>query len=250
MIIQVDRVAAVDEAIAFRDAGANLIGVAVDSNPSCDDDRIVSPHVAIAIRDAIAPAKLAELVPFHWNGDLGQDRRRLERVFALEPGYIQLYHGSPREEMRPLVQAAGIPVIRTGADIAEDHGFFLPLDDPAKFMRDQLWDHTMLNPTLFQVEILTNVGDPWTFLTQTAPECPDDAPQIADLKGIARTLPVLFSLFDIGPDTVCPHTKAFREARGFYATLGRAGTKALATIMPEPLLAALHTLKHNGIQPP
>ena len=191
MIIQVDRVASVDEAVAFRNAGANLIGVAVDSNPTYDDDRIVSPHAAISIRDAIAPAKLAGLVPFHWNGDLDQDRRRLERVFALEPDYIQLYRGSPREELRPLVQAAGIPVIRTGADIADDHGSFLPPDDPAEFIRDQLWNHTVLNPTLFQVEVLTNVGDPWTFLTQTAPEWPDDAPQIADLKGIAQTLPVL-----------------------------------------------------------
>ena len=42
MIVQVDRVASVAEAVAFRDAGASLIGVALDRDARFQDERFVS----------------------------------------------------------------------------------------------------------------------------------------------------------------------------------------------------------------
>ena len=49
-IIEVDRVSSVEEAVAFRDAGATLIGVALDPDPCFEDHRFVSPAIAEAIQ--------------------------------------------------------------------------------------------------------------------------------------------------------------------------------------------------------
>lgn len=75
-IIKVDRVSSVKEAVAFRDAGATLIGVALDPDPRFEDDRFVSSEVAKAIEKAIAPAQLVGIVPnyFYDEGTEGPAR--------------------------------------------------------------------------------------------------------------------------------------------------------------------------------
>ena len=92
-IIEIDRVSSVEEAVAFRDAGATLIGVALDSAPRFEDDRFVSSAVTKAIEAAIAPARLVGLIPnFYYDGP-DKQRACIERVLDLKPGFAHFYRG-------------------------------------------------------------------------------------------------------------------------------------------------------------
>lgn len=130
-----DRVASVAEAEAeaFRDAGATLIGIALDRDPRYQDDRFVSTKTAKAIRAAIAPAHLVGLVPTYFlDATTMPTRERIERVLALRPDYVQFYRGNQPDDLLSMVHAAGVPIIREGAEVDEGHGAFMPPDDPAE----------------------------------------------------------------------------------------------------------------------
>ncbi len=89
LVIEVDRVASVEEAVAFRDAGATLIGVALDPDPRFDDTQFVSPSIAKAIQVAIAPARLVGVLPTYFcqPEEVGA-RTRTERMLALKPDFL------------------------------------------------------------------------------------------------------------------------------------------------------------------
>jgi len=137
--MQVDRATSVEEAVAFRDAGADLIGVALDPDPRFEDARFVSPGVAEAIRAATVPARLVGLAPsLYQDDDMAESRARIKRVLALEPGFVQFDREGVPDELVPLVRAAGVPAIRGGAAVDGEQGLFLKRDDPAEFVRWQV----------------------------------------------------------------------------------------------------------------
>ena len=63
--------------MTVRDAGATLIGVALDRDPRFEDDRFVSPAVAKAIEQAILPAQLVGVVPMHFYNETEQNPARI-----------------------------------------------------------------------------------------------------------------------------------------------------------------------------
>lgn len=244
MIVQVDRVASVEEATVFRDAGAGLIGVALDPDPRFEDDRFVSADAAVAIQAAIAPARLVGLVTGRSPGaGAAQERARIERVLALRPDFVQFERGGVPDELVSPVRATGVPVIEDGADLDSDHGAFIDPADPAAFVRKQVGDLGRLGASLCHLDVIADREDPWLFLTGEALEWPDEAPQVSDVVAATRELPLLLSLMGLGIETIAPYVRAFPDARGFFARLGprrRGGPSATA---PTSLLAALHALR-------
>ena len=243
LMVQVDRVASVEEALAFCDAGANLIGVALDRDPRFQDARFVSPETAQAIKRAIAPARLVGHVPTYFDGAVTPTRDRIERVLALGPDFVQFYRGNPPDELLPMAHAAGIPIIRDGTEIDEGDGAFIDPNDPAAWWRDQLKDCTKLRPILFHLDVIPTMQSPWQFLTDVAPRWLDECPQISDIAAITRDLPFLLSLIGVEPDEIGPYTRAFPDARGFFARLGPDEQGSAFSTEPEPLLAALRSLQ-------
>ena len=242
-IIKVDRIASVSEAVSFQAAGANLIGIELDPNPRFEDTRAVTPELAQQIRTAVAPAGLVGLVPTYFlEDDPSKSRCRIERMVDIRPDYLQVYRGHSLAENWHLICETGIPLIRSGAVIDEDQGMFMPLQDRPGFVRDQLADSFQFKPTLFELEVIPTMVDPWLFLTEEAPHWPDSHPQLADIAEITHDLPFLLSLVGLSPATICPYVRAFPAARGFYAPLGPGDLTGPLCTRPEPLLAALHAL--------
>lgn len=87
-------------------------------------------------------------------------------------------------------------------------------------MRKQLEDRVELKPVLFHLDIIPTMQDPWQFLTDVAPQWPDECPQIGDIAAVMRDLPVLLSLMGVEPGEIGPYTRAFPDARGIFAALG------------------------------
>jgi hypothetical protein len=244
MLMQVDRVASVEEAVAFRDAGANLIGVTLDRDPRFLDDRFVSPETASAIRQAIAPARVVGHVPTYFDDHaVAQTRACIERVLALRPDFIQFYRNNPSDDLLSLVHAANIPIIREGAEIDDDDRAFFGQDDAVAWVRRQLEDRAKLKPMLFHLDVVTNRVDPWRFLVDIAPEWPDECSQVADIAATTRDLPFLLSLMGLSAETISPYVQAFPDVRGFFARLGPDAAGSASFTEPEPLLAALHALQ-------
>jgi len=261
VIVQVDRVASVEEAMAFRDAGASLIGIALDPDPRFADARFVSPATARAIREAIAPARLVGLVPgLPYDDTMAESRARIERVLALGPGFVQFYRSDPPDELVPMVRAAGVPVIKDGPEVDGEHGMFLLPDDPAEFVRwqVQVWrpdgvggwrlppwaadDPAWLRPALCHLDVVTDRTDPWRFLSEEAFEWPEDSVQVADIAAMTRALPLLLSLMGLSAETIGPYVRAFPDAPGFFARLGPDKWSGPRSTQPGPLLAALRVL--------
>ena len=246
MIVQMDRVASVEEAVAFRDAGANLIGVALDPDPRFEDARFVSADTAMAIQRAIAPVRVVGLVPSYFYDDsVAQSRARIERILELGPAFVQFYRGV-RDELVPMVRAAGVPVIMDDAKLDVDDGAYIEPNDPASWVRGQLEDRAELNPALFHLDVVPNAPDPWLFLTDEALEWPDECPQVADVAAATREFRLLLSLTGVGADTIGPYVQAFPDARGFFARLGPDRMGGAPSSKPEPLLAALQALQAAG----
>lgn len=193
-IIEVDRVASVEEAVAFRDAGATLIGVALDPDPRFGDTRFVSPSIAKAIQDAIAPACLVGVLPtYFYHPEKAEARARTERMLALKPDFLHFYRGGLTDELVPLVQAASVSVIRDGAILDADQGVFLDRSDPASFVKKQIEDGAKLSLALCHLDVLTDMAvDPWVFLNSTALEWPKDMPQVADIAATCRFFSALW----------------------------------------------------------
>ena len=247
LIIGVDRVASVEEAVAFCNAGATLIGVSLDPDPSFEDTRFVSPSVAKTIQQAIAPARLVGVLPtYFYYPEKAEAHARIERMLALNPDFLHFYRGGLTGELVSLVQAADVPVIRDGAILDADQGVFPDPSDPASFVRKQIEDGTRLDPVLCHLDVLTDMAvDPWIFLNSTAPEQPKNIPQVADITAICRNLPLLLSLMEVGADTIASYVQAFPAARGFFGRLGPGETSGAPCTRPEPLLAALQALKQH-----
>ena len=242
--IEVDRVCSVEEAVAFRDAGATLIGVALDPDPRFEDDRFVSPAVAKAIERAILPAQLVGIVPTYFYDETEQNRARIERVLALKPSFVHFYRGGLEDKLIPMVHATGTPIIRDGAVLDADQGVFIRKDDPAEFVRWQLESAAALKATFYHLDVLTDLAeDPWEVLNGLALDWPEDMPQTADIAACCRDLPLLLSLMEVGADSIGAYTRAFPDARGFFARLGPGELGGAPNSRPEPLLAALRALQ-------
>ena len=243
-IIEVDRVCSVEEAVAFRDAGATLIGVALDPDPRFEDHRFVSPAAAEAIRKAILPAQLVGIVPTYFDDETEQNLTRIERVLALKPSFVHFYRGGLEDELIPMVHATGIPIIRDGAVLDADQGVFIRKDDPAEFVRWQLKGAAALKATLYHLDVLTDLAeDPWEVLNGLALDWPEDMPQTVDIAACCRDLPLLLSLMEVGVDSINAYAGAFPDARGFFARLGPGELCPAPNSRPEPLLAALQALQ-------
>ena len=243
-IIKVDRVSSVKEAVAFRDAGATLIGVALDPDPRFEDDRFVSSEVAKAIEKAIAPAQLVGIVPNYFYDEGTEGPARIKRVLDLKPAFVHVYRGGLHDEFVPAFHAAGIPIIYDGAALDADQGVFIRKDDPAWFVRWLLEDVVAMKPTFYHLDVLTDLAeDPWVVLDGLALDWPEEIPQVADIAACCRDLPLLLSLMEVGVDTVSAYTSAFPDARGFFARLGPGELCGAPNSRPEPLLAALQALQ-------
>jgi len=207
VIIEVDRVVSVEEAVAFRDAGATLIGVALGPDPRFEDTRFVSAAIAEAIEKAIYPARLVGIVPTYFSDDVANARARIEPVLALEPSFVHFYRGGVPDELSPMVHATGVPIIRDGAVLDADHGMFIDPNDPASLVRRQLPNPELLKAALYHLDLLTDTGvGPWTFLNTTALEWPQDAPQTAN---IAATCPFSSAWWKWARTRSCPTCKPF-----------------------------------------
>ena len=245
MILQVDRVSSVEEALAFRDAGVNLIGVALDPDPRFEDTRFVSFETAKAIQTAIAPARLVGHVPTYFFDETPpQACDRVRRVLGLQPSFIQFYRGGLLDELVPTVLNSGVPIIRDGAGIDIDDGSFIELGDPAAFVRVQFeGDPAGLKPVLFHLDVVPNTTDPWLFLTGVALDWPEECPQVADIAATTRDRPFLLSIMGVSADTIGPYTATFPDAHGFFARLGPDEAGGAPCSKPESLLAALKALR-------
>jgi hypothetical protein len=240
VIVQVDRVASAKEAIAFRDAGVDLIGVEVGSDRRFTDARFVSADVVEAIRQQAAPIRLVGLVEGCFqDATLAESRDRLERTLALRPDFLQIWQGDFPDELKPLVQASGVPVIGDGAGLDAEHGTFIDPNDPARFVIDSLSDVADMAPTLFHLDVATDREDPWAFLTGEALEWREESLQVSHVAAATKALPLLLSLMGLSATTIVPYVQAFPDARGFFARLGPGDREGPPTISPEPLLAAL-----------
>ncbi len=244
LIIEVDRVSSVKEAVTFRDAGATLIGVALDPDPRFEDDRFVSPAAAKAIEQAILPAQLVGIVPTYFDDTTEQNRARIERVLALEPSFLHFYRGGLNDELIPMVRAAGAPIIRDGAVLESQQGVFINKNDPASWVRRWVEDPGEEEAGLYHLDVLTDLAeDPWMVLNGVALDWPDELTQVADIAACCRDLPLLLSLMEVGPDTIGAYTGAFPDARGFFARLGPGELCPAPNSRPEPLLATLRALR-------
>ena len=243
-IIEVDRVCSVEEAVAFRDAGATLIGVALDPDPRFGDDRFVSPTVAKAIEQAILPAHLVGIVPNYYYDEETESRIRIKRVLDFKPAFVHLYRGGLHDEFVPAFHAAGIPIIYDGTALDADQGVFIRKDDPAEFVRWLLEDVAAMKPAFYHLDVLTDLADdPWEVLNGLALDWPEDMPQTADIAACCRNLPLLLSLMEVGTDSIGAYTRAFPDARGFFARLGPGELCPAPNSRPEPLLATLRALQ-------
>ena len=243
-IIDVDRVCSVEEAVAFRDAGATLIGVALDPNPRFEDHRFVSLAVAEAIRRAILHAQLVGIVPNYYYDEETESRGRIKRVLDFKPAFVHFYRGGLQDEFVPAFHAAGIPIIYDGTALDADQGVFIRKDDPAEFLRWLLEDVAVMKPAFYHLDVLTDLAeDPWEVLNGLALDWPEDMPQTADIAAFCRDLPLLLSLMEVGADTICAYTSAFPDARGFFARLGAGELCGAPNLRPESLLAALRALQ-------
>lgn len=244
MIVQVDRVASVGEALAFRDAGANLIGIEIGGDRRFKDGRFVSAEVAEAIRREAMPARLVGLVEGCFQDDsLADSRIRLEQTLALRPDFLQAYSGDFPDELKPLVRSSGVPVIADGASLDAEHGAFIDPAEPARFARDAVSAVADLAPVLFHFDVETDRADPWAFFTGEALEWQDESLQVAHVAAVTRDMPVLLSLMGLSAGTIVPYVRAFSEARGFFARLGREGPPGPPIASPERLLPALRALQ-------
>ena len=243
LIIEVDRVSSVEEAVAFRDAGATLIGVALSPDPRFEDDRFVSLEVAKAIEKAIAPAQLVGIVPNYFYDEGTEGRARIERVLTLKPSFVHVYRGGLHDEFIPAFRAAGISVIQDGAVLDSSHGAFIDPNDPASWVRKQAGDPAR-EAVFHHLDVLSDLADdPWVVLNGLALDWPEEIPQVADITACCRDLPLLLSLMEVGADTISAYTRAFPDARGFFARLGPGETSGAPNSRPEPLLAALRALQ-------
>ena len=245
IILQVDRVASVEEALAFRDAGANLIGIAVDPDPGrFRDERFVSPETARAIKQAIAPARLVGLVPYGSYGDNEVEWcTPIRRLLSLGPDFLQFYRGYVPDELVPAVRATGVPVIIDGAEMEDGDGEFVAPDDPVSFFRFYAGLGVALAPVLLHADVIPNYEHSWAFLTDEAPKWPEECLQVRDVAAATRAWPLLLSLTGVRPDEIGPYTQAFPDARGFFARLGPAELTGPPSSRPETVLAALHALQ-------
>ena len=234
----------VEEAVAFRDAGATLIGVALDPDPRFGDDRFVSPAVAKAIEQAILPAQLVGIVPTYFDDAIEQNLTRIERVLALQPNFVHFYRGGLDDKFISIVRATGVSIIRDGAVLESQHGVFINENDPASWVRRWMEDPGEEEAAFYHLDVLTDLADdPWTVLNGVALEWPDEITQTAQIAAICRDLPLLLSLMEVGPDTIGAYTSAFPDARGFFARLGPGELCPAPNSTPEPLLAALQALQ-------
>lgn len=147
LIIEVDRVSSFKEAVAFRDAGATLIGVALDSDPRFGDQRFVSHVVAKKIRKAILPAQLVGIVPNYYYDEETESRGRIKRILDFKPAFVHLYRGGLQDEFIPAFHAVGIPIIYDGVGLGSEQGVFIREDDPAWFLRWRLEEVAAMQPT-------------------------------------------------------------------------------------------------------
>ena len=234
--------------MAFRDAGATLIGVALSPDPRFDDDRFVSLEVAKAIEKAIAPAQLVGIVPNYFYDEGTGGRARIERVLTLKPSFVHVYRGGLHDEFIPAFHASGISVIQDGAVLDSTHRAFIDLDDPASWVRKQVDDPAQESAALYHLDVLTDLADdPWEVLNGLALDWPEEIPQTAQIAAICRDLPLLLSLMEMGADTIDAYTSAFPDARGFFARLGPGELCAAPNSRPEPLLAALQALQASRV---
>ena len=247
MILQVDRVSSIEEALLFRDAGANLIGVELDFDHQYGDDRLVSAELAKSIRGAIGPARLVGIVPpLFDDGCIGRKRDRIERVLALEPDFIQFFRGCVPEELHPFVNAAGVSVIVTGGEMSDIGHIWTSPDDPIGFFYGYATMGSALNPVLRRSEIAYG-NAPWEFLTMTAAEPVDgELLRIEDVAAATRAVPLLLDIADVRPHEIVPFVTAFPDAKGFYATLCRENLSQFMSVGPEPLLATLKALQQGS----
>ncbi len=230
--------------MAFRDAGATLIGVALYPDPRFEDHRFVSPEIAKAIEGAITPAQLVGIVPNYFYDEGMEGPARIKRVLDLKPAFVHVYRGGLHDKFIPAFRAAGISVIQDGAVLDSTHGAFIDQNDPASWVRKQVDDPTQESAALYHLDVLTDLADdPWVVLNSLALDWPEEVPQVADIAGCCRGLPLLLSLMEVGTDTIGSYTGAFPDARGFFARLGPGETSGAPNSRPEPLLAALQALQ-------
>jgi hypothetical protein len=244
VIVQVDRVASIEEAIAFRNAGVDLIGVEIGADRRFSDGRSVDVALAEAIRRQAAPVQIVGLVEGCFQDDsLADTQARLVQTLAVKPDYLQIYRGDFPDELKPLVRASGVPVIGDGASLDAEHGTFIDPNDPAQFLRDSLSVLADMAPVLVHVDVATDRADPWAFLTDEALAWPEESLQVSHIVAATQALPVLLSLMGLTPATIVPYAQAFPGARGFFARLGPEAQGGPPAVSPKRLLAALLALR-------
>ena len=230
--------------MAFRDAGATLIGVALDPDSRFGDQRLVSLAVAKAIEQAILPAQLVGMVPTYLDDTTEQNRARIECVLALEPSSLHFYYSGLDDELIFMVHTTDVSIVQDGAVLESQHGVFINENDPASWMRKQVDHPAWEKAAFYHLDVLADLAeDPWTVLNGVALDWPDELTQVADIAACCRDLPLLLSLMDVGPDTIGAYTGAFPDARGFFARLGPGELCPAPNSRPEPLLAALRALR-------
>lgn len=239
LVIQVDRVASLAEAMRFRDAGADLIGVALEADPRFADDRFVAAEVASSIRDAVGADRTVAILPDTFSYD--DLDARLDRLLALRPGMVQVTRSGLPGGYEEAAWDEGARVLVDGVDMGDTYGSVVEDGDPASYLRDRLRSIEAYRPPFIHVDVAYPNPDPWRFLTEVAPRFPDECLQVAHVAAATREFPLLLNLAGLTPDTVVPFVRAFPDARGFFGRLGPPKGGG-ATSSPEDLLAVLRVL--------
>jgi hypothetical protein len=181
LILKVDRVKSVEEAIELQSLDVDFISVALGETSKFDDDRLVSIEQAFLIQKSLRSS--SKFVSAFSENCSSFETLNIVKELSLD--YVQIDKNEDlAKEVKQELYLANKGIIYSPITISYDEDIQWSLDD-----FDSIEKST---PVYFQLDLLGDMTNAWEFLVAESPKYPDEL-QIEDIDELALEHPILLT---------------------------------------------------------
>jgi hypothetical protein len=203
-ITKVDRVCSAEEARKLQDLGVDIISVDLESDKKFSDNRYISENIAYDIYKVLTSTKYC--------ASLSLADRNLPILKNNCFDYLQFSRiEEPTACIESYLKECKIDLIYSGIEIS--------YEDDLSWIENSLQDKIVLNTTLFQVDLLSDMDNSWEFLKHKSPEYPEELLQIEDINKLSSRFPLIIEI-DFTSNNILEIMHCFPEIKGMNFRLG------------------------------